>query len=74
MKPRRWYSSPEHNPDPAASPAHPFPAPIYWVFTARTQLEQGAIIKSAPPAPTPSPRRGTTTPVAAPLPPLIDAA
>ncbi len=47
MKPRRWYSSPELNPNPTP-PARPFPAPVYWAYTTRTRREQGAIIKSAP--------------------------
>lgn len=44
MKPRRWYSSPEPDPNPAA-PARPFPSPVYWAFTTRTRPEQGPIIK-----------------------------
>ncbi len=49
MKPRRWYSSPEHNPSPNP-PARPFPALIYWLYTTRTRSEQGPIIKRRPPA------------------------
>lgn len=50
MKPRRWYSGPEVNPHPQPTATHPSPAAIYWVFTARTQREQGAIIRRNQPA------------------------
>ena len=56
MKPRRWYSSPEVKPRPPSPANRPFPARIYWAFTALTRLEQGAIIKSAPPEPPPTPQ------------------
>lgn len=47
MKPRRWYSSPELDPNPDP-PARPFPEHVYWAYTTRTRREQGAIIKSDP--------------------------
>jgi hypothetical protein len=74
MKPRRWYSSREHNPEPGVQKQHPFPTAIYWAFTTRTRRDQGAIIK-AEPAETGSDgqRRGASP--RAPRPPrLIDAA
>lgn len=46
MKPRRWYSSPEPDPNPT-SPARPFPDLVYWDYTMRAYREQGPIIKSA---------------------------
>lgn len=48
MKPRRWYSSPEHKPEPGPCQTHPFPSAIYWAFTTRTRLDQGPIIKCQP--------------------------
>jgi hypothetical protein len=44
MKPRRWYSSPEPDPNPTAK-ARPFPEAVYWAYTTLTRHEQGAIIK-----------------------------
>ncbi|MEI8164829.1 MAG: hypothetical protein WCG26_00560 [Chloroflexales bacterium] len=49
MKPRRWYSSPEIKPLASSHSVWPFPAGLYWAFTALTRSEQGPIIKSAPP-------------------------
>ncbi len=72
MKPRRWYSSPELNPNPSA-PTRPFPESVYWSFTARTLPEQGPIIKSAPTSP-PTPGREVGVRLTAPRVRLIDAA
>jgi len=74
MKPRRWYSSPEHNPHVGPRTTTPFPTAIYWAFTTRTRLEQGAIIRFQPADPASgAPRRGDAP--RAPRPPrLIDAA
>ncbi|NTU81089.1 MAG: hypothetical protein HGA45_17195 [Chloroflexales bacterium] len=75
MKPRRWYSSPEVKPLPPSLSARPFPAAIYWAFTALTRLEQGSIIKSAPPAPPATPHgRESAARASAPRVRLIDAA
>jgi hypothetical protein len=49
MKPRRWYSSPETDPNPAAT-VRPFPATVYWAYTTRTRHEQGPIIKCEGPS------------------------
>jgi hypothetical protein len=49
MKPRRWYSSPEPDPNPTA-PERPFPRAVYWAYTTRTRYEQGPIIKASPPS------------------------
>lgn len=75
MKPRRWYSSPEINPEPQSHAAHPFPDAVYWAFTAHTRLEQGPIIKSAAPAlPQTPPGRDSAARGAAPRVRRIDAA
>lgn len=49
MKPRRWYSSPERNPTVKPVRRAQLPESIYWAFTARTSLDQGPILRTAPP-------------------------
>ncbi|HMQ31385.1 MAG TPA: hypothetical protein PKD53_11690 [Chloroflexaceae bacterium] len=73
MKPRRWYSSPEHNPNPAP-PARPFPARVYWVYTTRTRREQGPIIKGEAPSVGAGRGREAGVRLRAPEPRRIDAA
>jgi hypothetical protein len=74
MKPRRWYSSPEVNPHPSATPARAFPAAVYWAFTTRTRLEQGPIIRSQPADSGASPQRRAAVNLRPRPPRLIDAA
>jgi hypothetical protein len=55
MKPRRWYSSPELNPEPTLPGVQVSPSRIYLVYASRAHREQGPIIKQqlAPATPTP---------------------
>jgi hypothetical protein len=74
MKPRRWYSSPEANPNQKPGGSHPFPEPVYWVFTACTRLEQGPILKSAPAGAQGAAAQREARPVRTRLPRITDAA
>lgn len=74
MKPRRWYSSPEVNPTTEPARRAPFPDTLYWDFTTRTRLEQGAILKSAPVDEQAGQQRRRAAPALARPPRLIDAA
>lgn len=74
MKPRRWYSSPEVPPTPELSRRAPLPEPIYWCFTTRTRLDQGPVIKTAPPDAAAGQLRRSAAPARARPPRLIDAA
>ena len=74
MKPRRWYSSPEVNPQSSPAAARAFPAAVYWAFTTRTRLEQGPIIKSQPAESGASPQRRAAVSLQPRPPRLIDAA
>lgn len=74
MKPRRWYSSPEYNPEPRPRQRQPFPTASYWAFTSRTRLDQGAIIRCQPPEATEGGQRRSAAPRAPRPPRLIDAA
>jgi hypothetical protein len=66
MKPRRWYSSPEVRPQANARSNQAFPAAIQLAYAARTQRQQGPIIKTAPADPPPAARREAQAPSAAP--------
>ncbi|MEI7644044.1 MAG: hypothetical protein WCJ55_07160 [Chloroflexales bacterium] len=48
MKPRRWYSSPEMKPDPAPSTTLHYASLIQLACAARTDRQQGPIIKLTP--------------------------
>lgn len=74
MKPRRWYSSPEHNPHVGPRTTTPFPTAIYWAFTTQTRLEQGAIIRFQPADPDSGAQRRSGAPRTPRTPRLIDAA
>lgn len=73
MKPRRWYSSPERDPNPTTQ-LRPFPAQSYWVYTALTHGDQGPVIKSPGPDAAASGGREQGLRRAAPRVRLIDAA
>ncbi|NTW01286.1 MAG: hypothetical protein HGA19_08225 [Oscillochloris sp.] len=75
MKPRRWYSSPEMNPNSSPSTALPFASLIQLAYAARTYCQQGSIIKlrMAEP-PQDSRRRNPQTPIPSDVLHRIDAA
>jgi hypothetical protein len=74
MKPRRWYSSPEHNPDPRPRSFEAFPESVYWSYTARTRLDQGGVIKATPAEAAGGAQRRRAAPQVPRPPRLIDAA
>ncbi len=47
MKPRRWYSSPEFQPNPQQPATTFMPTTVYWKLASRTHFGQGAVIKAS---------------------------
>ena len=74
MKPRRWYSSPEANPQQKPLGPKLSPSVVYWAFTTRTRLEQGSVLKSRPDDGDDSPQRRVAARLRPRPPRLIDAA
>lgn len=48
MKPRRWYSSPELNPDSRPCPDRATPPTIYWCFTTRVRAVHNQVVRQQP--------------------------
>ncbi|NJM06835.1 hypothetical protein HC891_12590 [Candidatus Gracilibacteria bacterium] len=45
MKPRRWYSSTEINPQLQIPPVRPLPDIRYWYYTSKPGKQQGPVVK-----------------------------
>jgi hypothetical protein len=71
MTPRRWYSSPELNPQQRPPAVRPELTAIYLACAARVRSDQGSVIRRQP---DPAPKR-SAAPARSPRPPrLIEAA